>query len=174
MIKTTRTRLELRQEPDKTSSAVGALLVAVGSAEAMISLAAIIAEWALPLGRGSLFSWIRFFLSVLFACSAYFFLRGRSRVVLDLDHRMVARYMGVGGAIGGNRSWDLNEFSAVVRRRRDRPGLLKVFTGRCDVVSLRRSDGSGLDLYRAWDDADEVARRVSDFTGLPYQERGRF
>jgi len=172
MIKTTRSRLEIRQEPDRTSSIVGSILVAVGGAEAMLSLAALIAEWALPVGRGFLVSSIRLCVSVLFAASGWFFLRGRSRVVLDLDHRMVARYMGVGSrASGGNQSWDLEEFAAVVLLRRERRRLLKGFAARTETVCLRRPDGSDLELHWSADEGDEIAARVAGFTGLPYLGR---
>ncbi len=172
MIKTTRSRLEIRQEPDRASSVVGALLVSVGGAEALLSLAAIIAEWALPVGRGYLFSTIRLVLSVLFAASGWFFLRGRSRVVLDLDHRMVVRYMGVGGGGGvGNRSWDLADFAAVVLVRREHRRFLSGFSRRTEVVCLRRPDGEDLELHWPDGDGDDVASRISGFTGLPYLGR---
>jgi hypothetical protein len=173
MIKTTRSRLEIRQEPDRTSSVVGALFVAVGLTEAFLSLAALVAEWALPLGHGFLFPGLRLVLSLLFAASGWFFLRGRSRVVLDLDHRMVARYMGVGSrAVGGNRSWDLDEFAAVVLVRRERRRLLRSLRTRTESVCLRRPDGSDLELHWSADGGDEVAARVAAFTGLAYLGRG--
>lgn len=174
MIKTTRSRLEIRQEPDRTSSIVGVLLVAIGGAEALLAAAAIIAEWAAPSGGGMLVLSIRLVLSVLFAASGWFFLRGRSRVVLDLDHRMVARYMGVGShAVGGNRSWDLEEFVAVVLVRREKRRLLKGFSARSEVVCLRRPDGTDLELYWSGDGGEPIATRVAGFTGLPYFGRGR-
>ena len=169
MIKTTRSRLEIRQEPDRASSIVGALLVAVGGTEAMLSLSLILSEWASPAGRSDLFPAIRMIAALLFACSGWFFLRGRCRFVLDLEHRMVARYMGVGSqAVGGNRSWDLEEFSAVVLVRRERRRLLKNFTARTEIVCLRRRNGTDLELYWSGDGGDKIAARVSDFTGLPY------
>lgn len=174
MIKTTRSRLEIRQEPDRTSSLAGFLLVAVGGAEALLSLAALIAEWTMPVGRGYLFASIRLCTAAALAASGWFFLRGRSRIVVDLDHRMVARYLGVGGpGVGGNRSWDLEEFAAVVLVRRERRRLLKGFSARSEVVCLRRPDGSDLELYWAGDaeDASVIAGRVADFAGLPFVGR---
>ncbi len=172
MIKTTRSRLEIRQEPDRTSSIAGSLLVAVAGTEALLAVVSIAAEWAFPEGRGYLLPAVRLAASVLFAASGWFFLRGRSRFVLDLEHRMVARYMGVGSqAVGGNRSWDLEEFSRVVLLRRERARLLKRFTARTEVVCLRRPDGSDLELYWAGEGGEEVAERVAGFTGLPYSER---
>lgn len=171
MIKTTRSRLEIRQEPDRASSIVGSLLVAAGGVEALLSVAAIVAELALPVGRGFLFPSIRLVLSLLFAGSGWFFLRGRSRVVFDLDHRMVVRYMGVGGGGGGNRSWDLSDFAAVVLVRRETRHLLKGFSRRTEVVCLRRPDGEDLELHWSSDGGDDVASRVSGFTGLPYLGR---
>lgn len=174
MIKTTRSRLEIRQEPDRKSSVAGALLVAAGGTEAVLSLALIVSEWAFPAGRGSLYPAIRLAVSLLFAGSGWFFLRGRCRFVLDLEHRMVARYMGVGSqARGGNRSWDLEEFASVVLVRRENRRLLKGFRKRTEIVCLRRPDGADLELY--WSGAgggDEIAARVSNFTGLPYLGRG--
>lgn len=169
MIKTTRSRLEIRQEPDRTSSVVGSLLVAVAMTEALMSVAAMVAEWALPVGRGFLFPAVRLVLSVLFALSGWFFLRGRSRVVLDLEHRMVARYMGVGSrAAGGNQSWDLEEFVAVVLVRRERRSPFRGAARRSETVCLRRPDGTDLELHWSEDGGDEVAAQVAGFTGLPY------
>ena len=168
MIKTTRSRLEIRQEPDRTASFVGALLVAVGALEAMLSLSLILSEWTHPMGRSNLYPAIRMLAALLFAASGWFFLRGRCRFVLDLEHRMVARYMGVGSqAVGGNRSWDLEEFAAVVLVRRERRRLLKRFA-RTEIVCLRRPDGTDLELYWSGRGGDEIAARVSGFTGLPY------
>lgn len=167
MIKTTSSRLEIRQDPDKTASLVGALLVAFGSVEVLSSAATIIAEWVVPHDRGLLVASLRLALAVLFASSGWFFLRRRSRIVLDLEHRMVARYMGVGArSSGGNRTWDLSEFSEVLLDRRQRRNHLSESVW---VVSLIRSDGTELELYRAQDlrDADLAASRVADFTGLP-------
>jgi hypothetical protein len=173
MIKTTRSRLEIRHEPDRTSSVVGALLIAVGGTEAMMSLALILSEWTYPMGRSILYPAIRMVAALLFAGSGWFFLRGRCRFVLDLEHQMVARYMGVGSqAVGGNRSWDLAEFAAVVLVRRERRRLLKGFIVRTEVVCLRRPDGSDLELYWSSDGGGEIAARVSGFTGLPYLGNG--
>ncbi|MFI5361953.1 MAG: hypothetical protein ACHQ49_08295 [Elusimicrobiota bacterium] len=173
MIKTTRSRLEIRQEPDRTSSVVGALLVAVGGTEAMLSLALILSEWTFPMGRSNLYPAVRMAAALLFACSGWFFLRGRCRFVLDLEHRMVARYMGVGSqAVGGNRSWDLADFAAVVLVQRERRRVLKGFTARTEIVCLRRPDGTDLELYWSGGGGGEIAARVSDFTGLPYLGRG--
>jgi hypothetical protein len=173
MIKTTRSRLEIRQEPDRTSSVVGALFVALGGTEAMISLALILSEWTYPMGRSNLVPAIRMIAALLFASSAWFFLRGRCRFVLDLEHRMVARYMGVGSqAGGGNRSWDLEEFAAVVLVRRERRRLLKNLSSRTEIVCLRRPDGTDLELYWSSSGGDEIATRVSGFTGLPYLGKG--
>lgn len=170
MIKTTRCRLEIRQDPDKVSSLVGALLVAFGSVEAMSSAATLLAEWILPHDRGVLVASLRLALAVLFAASGWFFLRRRSRIVLDREHRMVARYMGVGGrSSGGNRTWDLSEFVEVSLERRSRRRRLASASGEVWVVSLWRPDGTELELFRAQDlaEADFAASRVADFTGLP-------
>jgi len=173
MIKTTRSRLEIRQEPDRAASVVGALLVAVGATEALMSLASLIAEFFAPTPRSALIAGIRLVLSVLFAASGWLFLRGRSRVVLDLDHRMAARYMGVGSrAAGGNQSWDLDEFVAVVLVRRERRRLFTGFSARTEAVCLRRDDGSDLELHWSSDGGAAIAARVADFTGLPYLGRG--
>jgi hypothetical protein len=172
MIKTTRSRLEIRQEPDRTASLVGALLVAIGGTEAVLSLALILSEWMFPAGRSNLYPAVRMVAALLFAGSGWFFLRGRCRFVLDLEHRMVARYMGVGSqAVGGNRSWDLEEFAAVVLIRRERRRLLRGFSARTEIVCLRRPDGTDLELYWSGEGGDEIAGRVSSFTGLPYRGR---
>jgi hypothetical protein len=174
MIKTSRSRLEIRQEPDRTSSVVGAILVAVGGTEALLSFGALIAEWALPAGHGCALPLARLVLSVLFASSGWFFLRGRSRFVLDLDHRMVARYMGVGSrAGGGNCSWDLEDFAAVVLVRREKRRLLRGVSKRTEIVCLRRPDGTDLELHWSADGGEEIASRVAGFTGLPYLGRGQ-
>lgn len=176
MIKTTRSRLEIRQEPDKTSSFVGALLVAAGLVEAAFSTVSLMGEYATPNGRGLIILLARIFLSCVFAALGWIFLRGRSRVVLDLDHRMVARYLGVGGqAVGGNRSWDLAEFAAVVLVRREHRRLITGLTARSAVVCLRRPDGTDLELYWPSDGSSgaDVASRVSSFSGLPFLGAGR-
>lgn len=170
MIKTTRSRLEIRQDPDKAASLVGALLVAFGSVEAMSSAVTLLSEWVVPHDRGPLIASLRLGLALLFAASGWFFLRRRSRVVLDLEHRMVARYMGVGGhASGGNRTWDLSEFIEVTLERRARRKRPAAASGPVWVVSLRRADGTELEVYRTQDfgEADFAASRAADFTGLP-------
>ncbi len=173
MIKTTRSRLEIRQDPDRASYVVGVLLALAGSAEAVRSLGALIAEWALPVG-GCLVPAARLVLSALFAASGWFFLRGRSRVVFDLDHRMVVRYMGVGGGGAGNRSWDLADFEAVVLARRAKRRPLLGPSRRFEVVCLRRPDGECLELHRSSGGGGEIAARIADFTGLPYSGRRAF
>lgn len=168
MIKTTRRRLEIRQDPDRAASLVGAILVAFGSVEAMSAGAALLAEWVLPREGRAPIAALRLALALLFAASGWFFLRRRSRVVLDLEHRMVARYMGVGGrSSGGNRTWDLSEFVEVSLERRARRG--RAASAAVWVVSLWRPDGTELELYRTQDaaEADFAAARVADFTGLP-------
>lgn len=176
MIKTTRSRLEIRQDPEKTASLAGALLVAFGGAEALLALAMLVAERVRPMGRGLLLPALRLALALAFAASGWFFLRRRSRVVLDLEHRMVARYLGVGGpASGGNHCWDLAEFSEVVLARRQRRRLLPRLGSGSWLVCLRRPDGSDLELYRCRDaeEAAAVAARAADFAGLPHVGRGR-
>lgn len=168
MIRTTRSRLELRQEPDRAASAAGAVLAAVGAGEALIALGRLVAEYTVPVGRGFGGDAARLVLGVAFAASAWFFLRGRSRVIVDLDHRMVARYMGVGGqAVGGNKSWDLAEFVAVVLVRRERRRLLSGVSSRSEVVCLRRDDGTDLELYWGSGDGAQVAQDLARFAGLP-------
>lgn len=171
MIKTTRSRLEIRQEPDRKSSLLGSLLVAIGGTEALLSLAALVAEWAAPVGRGYLIPALYLAASGVIAGVGWLFLRRRSRVVLDLDHRMVARYLGFGArSVGGNRTWDLAEFSCVILVRREHRRVLKGLSTRADIVCLRRPDGTDLDLYSASDarDGSETASRVAGFTGLPF------
>ncbi len=174
MIKTSRSRLEIRQEPDRLSYVVGVLLVGVGGAEAMVSAFAVVAEWGLPPGPGLLLACIRLALAALFSASGLFFLRGRSRIVFDLDHRMVARYMGVGGRGGRNQSWDLADFAAVVLVRREIRRVLTGSDSRTEVVCLRRPDGDDLQLHWSDADGDAVAMRIAGFTGLPYIGRRRF
>lgn len=168
MIQTTRSRLVIRQDPDRASTVAGVLLACVGGIEAALAAAAIASEWAAPAGRGYALPLVRLLTSGLFAASGWLFLRGRSRVVLDLDHRMVVRYIGVGGrADGGNRSWDLGEFAAVVLVRRERRRLLRGPSTRAEIVCLRRRDGSDLELHWSVNGGAEIAARVADFTGLP-------
>ena len=173
MIKTTRSRLEIRQEPDRLSSIVGVLLVSVGGAEAVVSAFAVVAEWTLPPGRGLLLACVRLGLAMLFSASGWFFLRGRSRIVFDLDHRMVARYMGVGGTGGRNQSWDLADFDAVVLVRREMRRVLVRSAPQTEVVCLRRPDGDDLQIHWSEADGDAVAMRIAGFTGLPYLGRRR-
>ena len=169
MIKTTRSRLEIRHEPDRAASAAGAVLVAVAGAEALLSLGLMLSEWVAPTGRNCVYPALRMLASLALAASGWFFLRGRCRFVLDLQHRMVARYMGVGSqAVGGNRSWDLDEFAAVVLVRRENRRLLRGFSARTEVVCLRRPDGTDLELYWSGDGGGEIAERVAAFAGLPY------
>jgi len=170
MIKTTRRRLEIHQDPDKVASLVGALLVAFGSVEAMSSAATLLAELIVRHDHGRLIASLRLALAVLFAASGWFFLRRRSRVVLDREHHMVARYMGVGGhASGGNRTWDLSDFVEVSLEQRSRRKRWSAASGSVWVVSLWRADGTELELYRSQDlaEADFAAARAADFTGLP-------
>lgn len=170
MIKTTRSRLEIRQEPDKTSSLIGAVFVAFGGVEALTALGQFATALWLDKPLGWQMAVIRLGCAALVGSAGWIFLQGRSRVVIDLGHRMVARYMGVGGrASGGNRTWDLAEFVAVVLVRRERRRFPYAFRDRSEVVCLRRPDGSDLELYWADDEADgdATAARAADFTGLP-------
>jgi hypothetical protein len=174
MIKTTRSRIEIRQEPGRKSSLVGSLLIAVGGVEALLALASLITEWALPVGRGYEVAGAKLTFSAVLAAAGWFLWRRRSRVVLDLDHRMVARYRSFGSsAVGANFCWDLAEFSSVILVGRERTRLLKALSVRSDVVCLRRPDGTDLELYWAADPQDgaEAAARVADFTGLPFGGR---
>ena len=174
MIKTTRSRIEIRQEPGRKSSLVGFLLIAVGGVEALLSLASLITEWALPVGSGYAVAVAKLVSSTVLAATGWFLLRRRSRVVLDLDHRMVARYRSFGNsAVGANFCWDLAEFSSVILVGRKKARLLKALSARSDVVCLRRADGTDLELYWAADpqDGSETAARVANFTGLPFGGR---
>jgi hypothetical protein len=175
MIKTTRSRLEIRQEPDAPSSLAGALIVAFGAMEVLTC--------AFVMVKAQLFSEplnlpvhvVRAVLGAAFFVAGWFFLRQRSRVVLDLDHRMVLSYIGVGGRrFDGNESHDLLDFSAVVLVRRETRRLFSRGSARSDVVCLRRPDGSDLEVYWAEDPRDGAgtARRVADFVSLPYLGRG--
>ena len=87
---------------------------------------------------------------------------------------MVARYLGVGGqSVGGNRTWDLEEFRAVVLVSRERRRLFIGAIARTYVVSLRRHDGGDLELYWAndADDGARVASTAAEFAELPYYGR---
>ena len=175
MIKTTRSRLEIRQEPDAASSLAGALIVAFGAMEFLISAAALAGAVIIGNTENAGVSVLRAVLGAAFFGAGWFFLRQRSRVVFDLDHRMVLQYIGVGGQrFDGNESHDLADFSAVVLTRQEQRGLLRRGLLRSDVVCLRRPDGSDLEVYWAGGgrDASDTARRVADFVSLPYLGRG--
>lgn len=174
MIRTSRSRLEIRQEPDVTASIAGVALVAFGLVEMILTFGTMLMTYLLQRHDSVLIPGIRFVFGAVFVASGWLFLRGRSRVVLDRDHRMVARYLGVGGqSVGGNRTWDLEEFRAVVLVSRERRRMLVGALSRTYVVSLRRHDGGDLELYWA-DDADDGARVAStaaEFAELPYYGR---
>ena len=139
MIRTSRSRLEIRQEPDATASIAGLALVCFGLVEMILTFGTIVMTYVLNRPVSMLIPGIRFILGAVFVASGWLFLRGRSRVVLDRDHRMVARYLGVGGqSVGGNRTWDLEEFRAVVLVSRERRRLFIGAVARTYVVSLRR------------------------------------
>ena len=126
MIKTTRSRLEIRQEPDAASSLAGALIVAFGAMEFLISAAALAGAVIIGNTENAGVSVLRAVLGAAFFGAGWFFLRQRSRVVFDLDHRMVLQYIGVGGQrFDGNESHDLADFSAVVLTRQEQRGLLR-------------------------------------------------
>lgn len=171
MIKTSRSRLEIRQEPDTTASVAGLALTCFGLVEMIVMFGAVVAGYALDRKTPILIPCIRFALGAVFVAAGWLFLRGRSRVVIDREHRMVARYLGVGGqSVGGNRTWDLEEFRAVILVSREHRRLLSVATRWSHVVSLRRQDGANLDLYWARDaeDGARVAASAAEFAGLPY------
>ena len=174
MIKTTRSRLEIRQEPDATASLAGLALSAFGLAEMIFTFGTMVASYALQRSDSLIIPGLRFVFGMIFVISGWLFLRGRSRVVLDRDHRMVARYLGVGGhSVGGNRTWDLAEFRAVILVSREQRRLLAGAVRRSCVVCLRRHDGGDLELYWARDvnDGARVASSAAEFTGLPYYGR---
>ena len=171
MIKTTRSRLEIRQEPDATASLAGFALACFGTVEVVIAASTLLAQWAFNRPMSPALMIVRFAFGCLFVASGWLFLRGRSRVVLDRDHRMVARYLGVGGhSVGGNRTWDLDEFAAVVLVSREQRRMLIGAIKRSYVVCLRRRDGGDLELYWASDadDGARVASQAAEFAGLPY------
>lgn len=175
MIKTTRSRLEIRQEPDAASSLAGALIVAFGAMEVLTCTARVLKAQLFHEAADFPVLLLRTALGAAFFAAGWFFLRQRSRVVLDLDHRMVLLYIGVGGRrFDGNESHDLLDFSAVVLVRRETRRLLARGSSRSDVVCLRRPDGSDLEVYWADDsrDGSDTARRVADFVSLPYLGRG--
>lgn len=114
---------------------------------------------------------LRFLFGAVFVASGWLFLRGRSRVVIDRDHRMVARYLGVGGqSVGGNATWDIEEFRAVVLVSRERRRLFSGSHTRSYVVCLRRFDGGDLELYwaRNSEDGARAASMAAEFASLPY------
>jgi hypothetical protein len=174
MIKTSRSRLEIRQEPDATASLAGLALASFGLVEMIFMFGTVVAAHALERPVPLLIPCLRFGFGALFVASGWLFLRGRSRVVLDREHRMVARYLGVGGhSVGGNATWDLEEFQAVILVSRERRRLFALAPRRAYVVCLRRFDGGDLDLYWAHDaeDGARVAASAADFAGLPYYGR---
>ena len=171
MIKTSRTRLEIRQEPDATASMAGLALACFGLVEMFFTLGVMLAAYIFRNPVPLLIPCVRFFFGAVFVASGWLFLRGRSRVVLDREHRMVARYLGVGGySVGGNATWDLEEFRSVILVSRERRRLLIGAVRRTYVVCLRRLDGGDLELYWARDaeDGARVASSAADFAGLPY------
>ncbi len=171
MIRTSRSRLEIRQEPDATASIAGLALVAFGLVEMSTMFLSGVVAWAFDRPFAPVIAGVRFVLGGIFVASGWLFLRGRSRVVIDLEHRMVARYLGVGGqSVGGNRTWDLDEFRAVVLLSRERRRLLSGGNARSWVVCLRRHDGGDLELYWAGDvqDGARAASAAADFAELPY------
>lgn len=168
MIKTSRSRLEIRQEPDVPASLAGVALTSFGLVEMLTGVLTLAMAWCFDRAVSVPVTVLRMALGAAFAASGWFFLRGRSRIVLDLDHRMAASYLGVGGrTFGGNQTWDLAEFSAVVLSRRASRRL--ILGGESFAVSLRRPDGDELELHRGRDaaEAQAVASRVSDFLSLP-------
>lgn len=174
MIKTSRSRLEIRQEPDTTASLAGLALACFGLVEMIFMVATVAAAYAFEKPDPLLIPCLRFAFGAVFMASGWFFLRGRSRVVLDREHRMVARYLGVGGhSIGGNATWDLEEFRAVILVSRERRRLFALTADEAYVVCLRRHDGGDLDLYWARDaqDGARAAASAADFAGLPYYGR---
>lgn len=174
MIRTSRARLEIRQEPDATASLAGLALVSFGLVEMITMFLGGLLAWSFDRPFAPVTAGIRFVFGAIFVASGWLFLRGRSRTVIDLDHRMVARYLGVGGqSVGGNRTWDLDEFRAVVLISRERRRMLVGRTTSSWVVCLRRHDGGDLELYWAGD-ADEGARcacAAAEFAELPYYGR---
>ena len=174
MIRTSRSRLEIRQEPEATASIAGLALVCFGLVEMTQIFRALFVAYVFAERAPLTVPGVRFILGAVFVASGWLFLRGRSRVVLDRDHRMVARYLGVGGqSVGGNRTWDLEEFRAVVLVSREQRRLLIGAVRRTYIVSLRRHDGGDLDLYwaRNADDGARVASTAAEFAELPYYGR---
>jgi hypothetical protein len=174
MIKTSRSRLEIRQEPDAAARMAGLAVACFGLVEMLVSLGTAAASCALGRPAPLFVCGAGFAFGAACAVSAWLFLRGRPRVVLDRDHRMVARYRGVGGrSAGGNETWDLDEFRAVVLVSRERRRLLAGAVKRSFVVCLRRFDGRDLELYRARDAGEgaRAASSVAEFAELPYYGR---
>lgn len=174
MIKTSRSRFEIRQDPDTTAAMAGLALVCFGFAEMIFTLGSAVAAWALSHPAPLLVPLVRFVLGAAFVASGWLFLRGRSRVVIDREHRMVARYLGVGGhSVGGNATWDLEEFRAVILVSRERRRLFSGASRSTYVVCLRRFDGGDLELYWARDaeDGARAAASAAEFAGLPYYGR---
>lgn len=174
MIKTSRSRIEIRQEPDVTASMAGLALACFGLVEMIFMAGTVALAYALDRPVSLLIPGIRFAFGVVFVFSGWLFLRGRSRVVLDREHRMVARYLGVGGhSVGGNATWDLEEFRAVILVSRERRRLLVGEVRRAYVVCLRRHDGGDLEVYwaRDADDGARVASTAAEFASLPYYGR---
>ena len=174
MIKTSRSRLEIRQEPNATASMAGLALVCFGLVEMIFTFGTVVAAYALEHPAPLLLPGVRFVFGAVFVTSGWLFLRGRSRVVIDRDHRMVARYLGVGGhSVGGNATWDLEEFRSVILVGRERRCLLIGAITRTYVVCLRRYDGGDLELYWARDaeDGARAASTAAEFAGLPYYGR---
>ncbi|MDD5303148.1 MAG: hypothetical protein PHS14_08560 [Elusimicrobia bacterium] len=174
MIKTSRSRLEIRQDPDATASMAGLALACFGVAEMIFTFGTVAASYALRHPVPLIIPCVRFVLGAVFMASGWLFLRGRSRVVLDREHRMVARYLGVGGhSVGGNATWDLDEFRAVILVSRERRRLFLGAARRTFVVCLRRFDGGDLELYWARDaeDGARAASSAAEFAGLPYYGR---
>lgn len=174
MIKTSRSRFEIRQDPDTTAAMAGLALACFGVVEMIFTLGTAVAAYALRNPVPLLVPAVRFVLGAAFVASGWLFLRGRSRVVIDREHRMVARYLGVGGhSVGGNATWDLEEFRAVILVGRERRRLLVGSLRMSYVVCLRRCDGGDLELYwaRDADDGARVASSAAEFAGLPYYGR---
>jgi hypothetical protein len=170
MMKISRSRLVVRQDPNATASLAGGALACFGCSEMILTAWSVTQAILTPQPVPLLVPCVRFALGALFVASGWLFLRGRSRVVIDRSHRMVARYLGVGGySAGGNRTWDLGEFDSVSVTIREKRSLIGG-ARRCHVVCLKRADGSGLELYWASgaDESSRVASNVAQFSGLPY------
>lgn len=157
-----------------TGSLAGLALASFGLVEMTFMIGTVIASYALSRPVPLLIPCLRFVFGALFVATGWLFLRGRSRVVLDRDHRMVARYLGVGGhSTGGNATWDLDEFRAVILVSREKRRFFSGAQGPSYVVCLRRFDGGDLELYWARDaqDGARAASSAAEFAGLPYYGR---